>query len=168
MPARYSFEVDSARDLVRIVMAGLFMPVHVDDFFEARRRAHEALTCAPGRHVTLTDISALETLPQETADAFAALLMHPQSRARRLAFVVSPRLLQRGQLWRVLAGREARSFTDPVAAEAWLTEGIAAHPVPRRTGGGIVPRPAAPTHEAPDATKSLQIGFFLDSVALIW
>ena len=103
-------------------MAGMFMPVHVADFFEARRRAHTTLTCAPGQHVTLTDITALDGLSQETADAFALLLVHKQSRARRLAFVVSSRILLRGQLWRVLAGREARCFTDRMSAEAWLVD----------------------------------------------
>ena len=103
-------------------MDGLFMPVHVSDFFDARKKAHARLICAPGQHVTLTDIRGLEGLSQETADAFAALLADPQSRVRRLAFVVPSRLLLRGQLLRVLAGRESRSFTDPAAAEAWLFE----------------------------------------------
>jgi hypothetical protein len=96
MTAQYSFEVDAARDLVRIAMAGLFLPTHVEGFFEARRRAHANLTCAPGQHLTRTDISAMDGLPQETADAFAALLAHPQSRARRLAFIVAPTMLLRG------------------------------------------------------------------------
>jgi hypothetical protein len=116
----YSFEVDPGRHLVRIVLAGLFRPIHVADFFEARRKAHTKLTCAPGQHVTLTDLRALEYLPQETADAFADLLTAPESRARRLAFVVSPGSLVRRQLCRVLAGREGHCFSDPAEAEAWL------------------------------------------------
>lgn len=103
-------------------MAGMFLPVDVADFFEARRHAHGKLMCAPGQHVTLTDISALDSLPQETAEAFAMLLVHPQSRSRRLAFVVSPKTLLRGQLWRVLDGREARCFADTKIAEDWLVE----------------------------------------------
>jgi hypothetical protein len=118
--ALYSFEIDGDRDLVKIVLAGLFRPIDVADFFEARRKVHRKLTCAPGQHVTLTDLRALEHLPQETADAFAALLTAPESRARRLAFVVSPATLVRRQLCRVLAGRDGRCFSDPAEAEAWL------------------------------------------------
>jgi hypothetical protein len=121
MPSQYSFEIDRTRDLVRIVLAGLFMPDDVSDFFEARREAHAMLGCAPGQHVTLTDLRAMKILPRETVAAFAALLIDPQSRARRLAFVVAPTLV-RGQLIRVLAGRESRCFADPVEAEAWLFE----------------------------------------------
>jgi hypothetical protein len=120
MAPQYSIEIDRPRDLVRIVMRGLFMPVHVSEFFEARRKAHLELRCPPGRHVTLTDIRALDSLPQETADAFTALLVHPQSRARRLAFVLPSRLLLRGQLLRILAGRESACFSEPAAAQAWL------------------------------------------------
>ncbi len=120
MSPLYSFEVDGGRNLVKIVLAGLFRPIHVADFFEARRKAHTRLSCAPGQHVTLTDLRRLDHLPQETTDAFAALLTAPESRARRLAFVVSPGSLVRRQLCRVLAGREGRCFSDPAEAEAWL------------------------------------------------
>jgi hypothetical protein len=116
---RFSIEVVRPRDLVKIVLTGLFMPKDVSDFFEARRKAHAKLACAPGRHVTLTDLRAMNILPQETVGAFGALLTDPQSRARRLAFVVGPTLV-RSQLVRALAGRDSRCFADPVEAEAWL------------------------------------------------
>ena len=120
MAPKYSFQIDPSRDLVRIVMSGLFMPVHVHEFFTARSIAHQALRCAPGDHVTLTDLRGLTMVPHDTIEAFAALLTHPQSRARRIAFVVAPTLV-RSQLLRALDGRESGFFTDPVAAEAWLT-----------------------------------------------
>jgi hypothetical protein len=120
--ARFSFEVDRPRNLVRIVMTGLFEPEDVADFSRERRKAHAMLRCAPGRHVTLTDLRAMKILPQQTVAAFGALLAAPESRARRIAFVVSPTLV-RGQLARALAGRDCRCFEEIEAAEAWLLEG---------------------------------------------
>lgn len=119
MPAQFSFEIDRPRDLVRIVMSGLFMPEDVAVFFKKRREAHAVLDCAHNQHVTLTDLRAMKIVPQDTLAAFGALLADPESRARRLAFVVAPTLV-RGQLKRILAGRDCRCFTDPAAAEAWL------------------------------------------------
>jgi hypothetical protein len=121
MHSQFSIEVDRRRDLVTIVMTGLLLPEHVADFFEARRRAHKMLACARGRHLTLADLRAMKIMPQETVDAFAALLSDPQSRARRLAFVVAPTLVRK-QLMRALAGRDGRCFADPAEAEAWLLE----------------------------------------------
>lgn len=120
----FSFEVDSRRNLVRFVLTGLFMPEDVSAFLEARRKAHAKLTCAPGQHVTLTDLRAIKILPQETVGAWAAHLTDPQTRVRRLAFLVGPTLV-RSQLMRALAGRDSRRtrcFTDHAEAEAWLME----------------------------------------------
>lgn len=143
VPPEYRFEIDRDRDLVKIVLTGLFMPIHVADFFEARRKVHAQLACAPGEHLTLTDLGALEWLPHDTADAFAALLTAPESRARRLAFVVSPNGLLCRQLRRVLAGREARIFSEPAAAEAWLvrTDAERAQPIAADDGQcqGLLP-----------------------------
>jgi hypothetical protein len=121
MHDRFSIAIDPQRDLVTIVMSGLLLPSDVSDFFAARRQAHRGLVCAPGRHLTLTDLRAMHILPQETVDAFAALLTDPQSRARRLVFVAAPTLV-RSQLLRALAGRDGRCFEDPAQAKAWLLE----------------------------------------------
>lgn len=121
MHPRFTFEVDRPRSLVRIVLTGMFMPKDVTDFFDARREAHAMLGCAPGQHVTLTDLRAMKIMPQQTVAAFTTLLAHPHSRSRRLAFVVAPTLV-RSQLARVLAGRDSRCFADPAEAEAWLLE----------------------------------------------
>jgi hypothetical protein len=121
MHTRFSIAIDPACDLVTIVMTGLLLPEDVADFSEARQKVHGMLNCAPGRHLTLTDLRATKILPRETVDAFAILLTDRQSRARRLAFVVGPTLV-RSQLMRALAGRDARCFADPAAAEAWLLE----------------------------------------------
>jgi hypothetical protein len=121
MPSPFSIEVDPALDLVRIVMTGLLLPEHVSDFFEARRTAHAMLNCPPGRHVTLTDLRSVKIMPQETVAAFGTLLTKRESRARRLAFVVSATLV-RNQLVRALAGRDSRCFDDMTQAEAWLLE----------------------------------------------
>jgi hypothetical protein len=124
MDPRFSFEVDRRRNLVKFVLTGLFTPEDVSDFLEARGKAHAKLACAPGQHVTLTDLRAIKILPQKTVDAFSAHLTDPQTRVRRLAFVVAPTLV-RPQLMRALAGRDSsdtRCFANPAEAEAWLLE----------------------------------------------
>jgi hypothetical protein len=124
MHPRFSISVDQPRDLVRIVLTGLFMPEDMSDFLEARRNAHEQLACPPGQHVTLTDLRAIKILPQEAVVAWCAHLTDPKTRVRRLAFVVGPTLVL-SQLMRALAGRDCRNtrcFADPAEAEAWLLE----------------------------------------------
>jgi hypothetical protein len=124
MHPAFSFEVDCRRNLIRFVLTGLFMPEDVSAFIEARRDAHAKLTCAPGQHVTLTDLRAIKILPQETVDAWTEHLTDPQTRVRRLAFLVGPTLV-RTQLMRALAGRDSRHtrcFTDHAEAETWLLE----------------------------------------------
>jgi hypothetical protein len=115
-----------------------------------RRKAHLKLRCAPGQHVTLTDIRGLDSLAQETADAFTTLLTDPQSRARRLAFVLPARQLLRGQLMRILGGRESGYFTDTAAAEAWLLDDaqlIGVHTESGQSGGEREYRPGASDEE---------------------
>jgi hypothetical protein len=119
MHPRFSIDVDRRNDLVRIVLTGLFSPGDVSEFFEARRKAHAMLRCAPHQHVTLTDLRAMKIMPRDTVAAFTILLAHPQSRSRRLAFALAPTLV-RSQLTRILAGRDCRYFDDPAQAEAWL------------------------------------------------
>ncbi len=121
MSAHYSFRVDRSRGLVRIVMGGFFSHDDVAGFVEARRRAHRALVCAPNAHLTLNDLRGMKIQAPDIVEAFRELLGEREYRSRRLAFLVGPTLLQ-GQVRRALAGREgeARCFTDPVAAEAWL------------------------------------------------
>lgn len=119
MDARFSFEVDPARDLVRISMAGLFSRQDIEDFAAARREAHRRLRCAPNAHLTLNDLRGLKIQSQETVAAFRDMLAAPGYRSRRLAFVAGP-TLARMQLLRALDGRDARCFDDPITAEAWL------------------------------------------------
>jgi enoyl-CoA hydratase/carnithine racemase len=121
MHPRFSIEIDRPRDLVTIVMNGMLMPGDMSDFFKARLKARAMLGCATGRHVTLADLREMNILPHETVDAFGALLTDPQSRARRLAFVVASTHV-RSQLMRALVGRDSRCFADPAEAEAWLLE----------------------------------------------
>ena len=124
MHPAFSFEVDGRRNLIRFVLTGLFTPDDVSAFLEERRKAHSKLTCASGQHVTLTDLRAIKILPQGSVDAWTAHLTDPQTRVRRLAFLVGPTLV-RSQLMRALAGRDSRHtrcFTDQAKAEAWLLE----------------------------------------------
>ncbi|MDB5692783.1 MAG: hypothetical protein JWO81_1846 [Alphaproteobacteria bacterium] len=119
MNPRFSFQVDPARDLVRIAMSGLFTLDDIAAFADARHRAHCKLRCPANEHVTLNDIRQLKIQPQEVVAAFREMLAAPNYRSRRLAFVAGP-TLARNQLIRALGGRDARCFDDPVTAEAWL------------------------------------------------
>lgn len=114
-------------------MAGFYTLEDIRAFLEARKKAHDALGCAPNAHLTLNDIRGMTGQPNTTVDAFAEMLAAPEYRSRRLAFVVGPNLA-RTQVLRALANRAGRCFTDPVEAEAWLlTEDI--EPLPLRATG---------------------------------
>lgn len=119
MTATFTFQVDRARDLVRIQMSGLFTPDDIATFLEARERAHAELGCAPNRHLTLNDIRQMKIQTQEVVAEFRLMLSDPAYRSRRLAFVAAP-TLARGQLLRALQDRDARCFETIEAAEAWL------------------------------------------------
>jgi hypothetical protein len=119
MKAEFSFEVEPARNLVRIRMAGFFRRADIAAFLEARRVAHQKLRCPPNAHVTLNDIRGMDIQSHDIVDAFQAMLAAPEYRSRRLAFVVGY-TLARAQAIRALESRSARWFTDPIQAEAWL------------------------------------------------
>ena len=119
MKAEFSFDVEPARDLVRIRMAGFFRPADIAAFLEARRVAHRKLRCPPNAHLTLNDIRGMDIQSQDIVDAFQAMLAAPEYRSRRLAFVVGY-TLARAQAIRALESRAARWFSDPAEAEAWL------------------------------------------------
>ena len=133
MSAHFSFQVDPARDLVRITMAGLFTPDDIAAFEEARREAHSKLSCPPNAHLTLNDLRELKIQPQDVVAGFREMLSAPHYRSRRLAFVCGP-TLARNQLTRALANRDARCFDDPVSAEAWLLR--TEESTPRRRAAG--------------------------------
>jgi hypothetical protein len=120
--ATFSIHVERDRDLVRIAMGGFFGHDDIRAFVDARNQAHEQLACARRTHLTINDIRGMTAQPQTIVDAFHEMLAAPEYRSRRLAFVVGP-TLARSQVIRALATREARCFTDPVAAEAWLFAG---------------------------------------------
>jgi len=161
MHARFSIAIDPSRDLVTIVMNGLFLPGDVADFSAARRKAIALLHCAPGQQITLADLRALRILPRETVDAFAAMLTDTRSRSRRLAFIVAPSLV-RNQLIRALAGINARCFIDPAEAKTWLLEKneAAREPVSRHRSA---PEKASKRHDVLTNPRNMPDGF--DQVA---
>ena len=134
MKADFSIETDRERGLVRIRMAGFFTSQDISRFLDARRVAHQALGYAPNAHLTLNDVRGMTGQLHTTVDAFQKILDEPADRSRRLAFVVGP-TLARAQLLRALAGRSARCFTDPAAAEAWLFSDHAERVPVRRVAG---------------------------------
>jgi hypothetical protein len=147
MHPRFSIEVDRPRDLVRIVLTGQFMPDDMSAFLDARRKAHARLACAPGQHVTLTDLRAINILSQEMVGAWCAHLTDPNTQVRRLAFVVGPTLVA-GQLMRALVGRDTsntRRFADPAEAEAWLMEDCTSREA--ESGRRPAPKPVSPLRD---------------------
>jgi hypothetical protein len=131
LSADYAFDVDPSRDYLRLRMSGFFTPEDIPAFAEARREAHDRLTCAPNAHVTLNDIRDLKIQSKGVVEAFGQMLSDTRYHARRLTFVLSPGLL-RTQVTRALAGREdARTFENMRMAEAWL---FAPDPVPLPEG----------------------------------
>jgi hypothetical protein len=130
MDAEFSIEVDRPLELIRLSLAGFFRHADIARFREARRAAHEALDCALNRHLMICDIRALNIQAHEIVDAFKQMMAVPEYRARRMAFVVGA-TLARAQAMRALESREARWFTDPAKAEAWLFAGEVAE-VPLR------------------------------------
>lgn len=124
MSATFSFDVDPARNLVRIAMAGLFSPEDILGFYEARRVAHAKLNCGPNEHLTINDLREMKIQPQDSVAEFQQMLGAPEYRSRRLAFVIG-RTLARSQLQRALTGRGAstRCFDTVAEAEAWLFHG---------------------------------------------
>lgn len=121
MTPRMSLDVEPARDLVRITLAGFFAPGDIARFVAARDAAHRELRCAPNQHLTLVDIRAMHIQAQDSVDGFRAVLANPDTVSRRIAFVVA-RSLARLQIKRAASGRDAAYFTTIEDAEAWLFE----------------------------------------------
>jgi hypothetical protein len=119
MSATFSIDVDPARNLVQITMAGFFGDDDVARFLAARAKAHRALRCGPNEHLTVNDVSEMKIQSQEMVVAFQTMLGAPDYRSRKLAFIVGP-TLTRSQLARAIASRDARCFRDRALAEAWL------------------------------------------------
>jgi hypothetical protein len=134
MSAEFSFEIDPARNLVQIRIAGFFRKADIADLLVARRAAHERLACAPNAHFTRIDAREMDIQSHEIVDAFREILAAPEYRSRRLALVVS-NTLARSQAIRAIENREARWFTDPAEAEAWvLADDLDEAPLRRAAG----------------------------------
>jgi len=119
MQPRFAIDVDPARDLVRLTLAGFFAPEDVQRFESQRDAAHARLTCPPNAHLTLADVRDMPAQPQPTVAAFGTVLAKPAQQSRRLALVFASPLFKQ-QLARAADGRRVRFFTDADAAEHWL------------------------------------------------
>ena len=121
MQASWSIDVDPARSVVRITLRGFFTPADVIAFEADRDVAHARLRCPPNQHLTFTDVREMKIQPQDTVQAFQALLANKRAHSRKIAFLTASSLA-RMQLLRAAESRTARMFTDPVEAERWLFE----------------------------------------------
>jgi hypothetical protein len=134
MSADFSFDVDPARDLIRITLTGFFQRDDVAALGAAHVQALARLYCPANAHVTLVDVRELKIQSQETMDAFETLLSAREQRSRRLALVVAP-TLARMQVERALAARPAvQCFSSPYDAVAWLLDESEAAPLLRAAG----------------------------------
>lgn len=119
MAGSYSFDIDERRDLVLMTLGGFFSPGEIEAFDDARRLAYRQLRCAPNQHVTLIDMRETVIQSQDAVDAFTRSIGDPETRSRKVAFVVS-KSLARLQVKRVAADRDAGYFTTLADAERWL------------------------------------------------
>jgi hypothetical protein len=122
MTASFSFDVDVARDLLRVRMAGFFTAQDMLEFQRARIAAHAKLACGPNQHVTLADLREFKIQTQEIVETFRKLLSDPRLAGRRFAFVMGP-TLARSQLVRAAGNRDVRFFLDTITGEHWLFHG---------------------------------------------
>ncbi len=122
MTPSFDIQVDAARDLVRIRLAGFFDDATLRAFLHARKLAFERLRCGPNRHLSITDIRGMAIQAQDVVTRWHAVLADPAYASRRLAFVVAS-TLARTQLQRAIGSRYAQCFTDPDAAERWVLTG---------------------------------------------
>lgn len=125
MNARFTIAVDPARDLVRVSMSGFWDRDTIAGFVVDLRASHKRLRCGPNQFITINDIREMKIQSQDVVAAFHTMLSDPTIRSRRLAFVVASSLA-RMQLGRAISGRDADSFTDPAAAEAWALRSVQA------------------------------------------
>ena len=119
-PASYSIDLEPARDLVRISMAGFFGVEDIDRFQAELVAARRRLGGRPGGGpLTINDVRGMAIQSQDVVARWGSFLTDPRHRSRRLAFVVASSLA-RMQLQRVIGGRTAGVFTDEAEAERWL------------------------------------------------
>ena len=119
MPARYSFQIDPRRNLVRMELHGFFSPDEIAAFDHDRRVAYRQLRCGPNDHVTLVDMRGTHIQSQEAVTGFARSIADQGTKSRRIAFVLT-RSLARLQVKRAAAGRDAAFFLTIEEALDWL------------------------------------------------
>lgn len=119
MAAVFDIAFDHTRGLMRITLGGFFGATEMADFVAAQAAAYRRMTTPRGQHVTLVDVRACKLQPQETVEAFRAILRDPAGQGRRLAFVTGASPVKM-QIRRLLERDTARVFDDAESAETWL------------------------------------------------
>lgn len=122
MRPEYEIDVDVARSLVRMRLAGFFDDHAIRRYLAARKLALLRLRCGPNEHLSLTDVRGMAIQTQDMVTRWGQVLADPAYRSKRLAFVVAS-TLARMQLQRAIGGRDARCFTDMAEAEQWVLHG---------------------------------------------
>jgi hypothetical protein len=118
--AKYSIDVDPARDLVRVSLSGFFTAEDIDRFQAELQIEHRKLGCDKrGGPLTINDLTEMAIQSQDVLARWGEFLANPTHRSRRLALVVAS-ALGRMQLQRIIGDRNAQVFTDVREAEQWL------------------------------------------------
>ena len=121
MTGAFTVQTDPRRRLLRITMSGFFEPPQIAELRAGVAAALDRLHCAPGQHLTLVDIRAMDIQSQDAVAHFERLLSTPEVRSRKIAFIVA-RSLARLQIKRAASHRDAEYFEDEASAEAWLID----------------------------------------------
>lgn len=125
----YTIDVDAKRNFLRLTLEGFWTIDTVRAFARDEQAAAARLSCAPGDHLVLADLSHFKIQSQEVVAMCKAFIDGATNASRRLALVAGPGLA-RIQYKRVM-GREAmRMFPTVADAEAWLFEAMPAIAAP--------------------------------------
>jgi len=121
MDSAFSFDVEPW-GFVRVRIAGFLDQGSFAAFVSARDEAYRKLTCKPGEHLTLIDVSEAVLQTQDVVAMFRGLLAQPKLRSRRQAIVTGSSLV-RMQVRRIISDRpDIGMFEDMDQAETWLRQ----------------------------------------------
>ena len=122
MQSEFNIEIDTARDLLRVRLAGFFDEPALSSFLAARELAYRQLRCAPHQHLSLIDVREMAIQTQDMVSRWGQVLSDPTYHSKRIAFVIAS-TLARLQLHRAIGTRDVRYSTDVAEAERWLLSG---------------------------------------------
>jgi len=119
----YDVEIDPARKLLIIRLAGFWTPETMKAYQAEVRRKASALHRAGGCERILVDMSDYPIQSAEIAEGHASALRHAADTLCAKAAIVMTSALSKLQASRVATSTGHRFFTDETLAFAWLADG---------------------------------------------